>query len=124
MEQRSIERVYAHFHRILSELLSELVKDATVTWLQDSGHLFSGDYTSNTYSPAIYAVSSLGPYYPALAELTGLQAEVLDLTGRNRPGRNLLPPLARDGDTHVRISRYADQSGIIISRESDVNQLR
>lgn len=123
-EDRSVERVYAHFHRILEELLTRLVAESDVTWLAETGHSLSGDYSSNQYNPAIYVVPDMEPYTDALAELNQVQAEALELTGRNRPGRNLLPPLARSGVTHVRISRYTGQTGRTITREAGVKRLK
>src|SRR5690625_7430758 len=93
-EDRSIERIYAHFHRVLSELLAELTENAQVTWLETTGHELTGDYRQHTYNPAIYIVPDLEPYQPRLAALLDGQAEALQ-TGRQKPpGRTALPPRA------------------------------
>lgn len=123
-EDRSIERIYAHFHRVLAELLAELTENAQVTWLETTGHELTGDYRQNTYNPAIYIVPELEPYRAHLAELLDVQAEALETGGQKRPGRNLLPPLAVEDVTHVRISRYTGQTGRTITRESALTRLR
>ncbi len=112
---KTIERAYAHFHRVLAELLSRLTAEADVTWLAETGHELTGDHSSNTYNPAVYVTPSLGPYLDSLRELDEVQAGILDLTGREQPGRNLLPPLVRDNVSHVRLSRYTGQTGRTIS---------
>lgn len=120
----SIERIYAHFHRVLAGLLDQLVAEAAVTWLDRPGHTFTGDYEKNIYNPAIYAVTSLAPYRPQLDELAEVQSEALELTGRKKPGRNLLPPLTAEDVTHVRISKYEGQTGRTISREAGVARMK
>lgn len=122
-EQRTIERVYAHFHRVLAELLTDLTQSAEVTWLEESGHELTGDYRKNTYNPAVYIIASLDPYRSDLQELDEVQAEALELSGQQRPGRNLLPPLAVEDVTHVRISRYTGQTGRTITVESALARL-
>lgn len=122
--ERTIERVYAHFHRVLAELLTTLTDSAEVTWLDEPGHELTGDYRRNTYNPAVYIVPSLEPYRTDLRELADVQAEALELSGQQRPGRNLLPPLAVENVTHVRISRYTGQTGRTISIESALTRLR
>lgn len=120
----SVERTYAHFHRVLAELLETLVADSAVTWLDTPGHTLTGDYEKNVYNPAVYVVPSLDPYREALTELEEVQTEALELTGRTRPGRNLLPPLTAENVTHVRISKYEGQTGRTISREAGVARLK
>ena len=119
-----IERIYAHFHRVLADLLETLVAEAEVTWLDETGHTLTGDYQKNIYNPAIYVVSSIAPYAEALQELDEVQTEALELTGRQKPGRNLLPPLTAEHVTHVRISKYEGQTGRTIGREAGVARLR
>lgn len=123
-QARNIERVYAHFHRVLAELLRALTEEADVTWLTDERHLFTGDHSSNRYSPAIYSVTSLDPYREQLAELESVQAEALELTGRSRPGRNLLPPLQAENVTFVRISSHSGQTGRTIEKEAAIRRLK
>ena len=110
-DPRTIERIYAHFHRVLAALFLRLQEETAVTWLTEERHSFSGDYEENTYAPAVYVTGSLDPYARELAELSEVQAEALEVTGRARPGRNLLPPLTEADVTHVRISTHEGQTG-------------
>lgn len=118
-----IDRAYAHFHRVLAELLTELVERGQPLWLEDAGHDLRPDHQANTYNPAIYRVDALAPYRGRLDELDTVQKEILALTGRSRPGRNLLPPLAIEGVQHVRISRHDGQTGRTITREQALARL-
>lgn len=121
--QRSVERIYAHFHRVLANLLEQLLGESQVTWLDKPGHTLTGDYNLNIYNPAIYTVNNLSAYLGPLEELAAVQAEALEVTGRRKPGRNLLPPLTATGVTHVRISRHEGQTGRTVSREAAVRRL-
>lgn len=112
-----IERAYAHFHRVLGTLLSELAASAEVTWLEEEGHLIRPDYEHNEYNPAIYCVANLDPWREQLAELNLVQTEILDATARERPGKNLLPPLVAEDVHYIRLSRYHGQTGRDVSRE-------
>lgn len=120
---KAIERAYAHFHRVLAALLTDLVAETTVTWLAEPGHELIGDHGTNTYNPAVYVTDSLVPYRDSLRELDEVQADILDLTGREQPGRNLLAPLVRDQVSHVRLSRYTGQTGRTISIEAALRRM-
>jgi hypothetical protein len=118
-----VERAYAHFHRVLGTLLSELSATAETTWLEEEGHIIRPDYEHNEYRPAIYCVPDLGPYQEQLVELNLVQGSILEETGRKRPGRNLLPPLVADSVHYIRISRYEGQTGRNVTREQVLNRL-
>lgn len=46
-------RLYAHYHRLLIDLLEELVEDARVVWLAgEEGHIRRPDGEPNTYRKA------------------------------------------------------------------------
>jgi hypothetical protein len=113
----SIERAYAHFHRVLGTLLGELSSSAQVLWLEQEGHIIRPDYEHNEYRPAIYTVPDLAPWQEQLSELDRVQSEILEQTGRERPGKNLLPPLVADNVHYIRVSRYQGQTGRDVGRE-------
>lgn len=119
----SIERGYAHFHRVLADLLEELAEHGDPFWLEATGHDLRGDYQTSTYNPAVYRVPDMGPYRVRLAELDSVQAEVLALSGRKRPGPNLLPPLQAEDVQHVRLGRHEGQTGRSITREQALVRL-
>lgn len=122
-EPRDIERIYAHFHRVLADLLTQLEQDTDTTWLTDERHQLSGDYVRNSYAPAVYVTDTLEKWADQLRELDDVQAEALETAGRSRPGRNLLPPLTADGVTHVRISRHEGQTGRTVEPEAALRRL-
>ena len=76
MQQGSrTDRTYAHFHRVLGELLMELAALPGTLWLSDKEqHVLRGEGERNTYARALYRVASLEPYRERLAELIGRAA--------------------------------------------------
>ena len=106
MEQANrVDRTYAHFHRVLGELLTELSALPGVLWLSDKQqHVLRGEGERNTYARAVYRVSSLEPYRERLAELTGVQQQGVAELGLGRVPRELLLPQVVENVTHVRLS--------------------
>jgi hypothetical protein len=99
-----IEQSYAHFHRVLSEMLEQLIKEGETLWLGKEGHTFRPDYEKNTYNKAIYIVSGLGPYRDALHQLEQLQKQVMLETGVSKPYTGILLPKVLTGVTRIRLN--------------------
>jgi len=99
-----VDRTYAHFHRVLGGLLTELSALPGVLWLSDKEHVLRGEGEHNSYARAVYRVSSLGPYHERLAELTGVQQQGVAEFGLGRVPRELLLPQVVENVTHVRLS--------------------
>ena len=97
-----VERAFAHYHRLLAELLTTLVETEDVTWLEDGPHQIHED-GKNEYAKAIYRLKDLTPYQPDLAEITRVREEATKL-GANP--RALIEPVARVGINHVRIQAH------------------
>ncbi len=112
-----VERAYAHFHRVLAKLLQELAAKADPYWLDEPGHDVRSDHQANTYRPAIYRLQDPEPCRADFEELDAVQAQVLALTGRSKPGKNLLPPLQARNVRHIRVGRHTGQTGRTITAE-------
>ncbi len=61
-QNNRVDRTYAHFHRVLGGLLTELSALLGVLWLSDKEHVLRGEGERNTYARAVYRVSSLEPF--------------------------------------------------------------
>ncbi len=97
------DRTYAHFHRVLGALVTELGALPGVIWLTDQRHVLPGDGARNDYAWAIYRVSELGPYRAPLAELEVVQQRAVTELGLGRVPRELLLPQVIEGVTHVQL---------------------
>ena len=97
------DRTYAHFHRVLGTLLTELGALPGVIWLTDQRHVLRGSGERNDYAWAIYRVGELGPYREALAELEAVQQSAVIEMGLGRVPRELLLPQVIEGVTHVQL---------------------
>ena len=77
-----LERIYAHFHRVLGPLLVELAELPGTVWLDEArAHVLTGEGEDNVYARAIYPVTDLAPYRERLAELAKVQAAGTELLG-------------------------------------------
>jgi hypothetical protein len=110
-------RNYAHFHRLLAELLLELADLPDVEWLEGKGHIIRGEGQSNTYSKAIYPVQDTGPYQGRLDELRKVQQRGLELMGREEPTVGLLMPVLIEGVHYVRLRRHVTYTSRVTVRE-------
>ena len=97
--QRSLPRIYAHYHRLLIELLEDLVQSGRVVWLGEEGHLRHPDGEPNIYHKALYGLEALGPYQERLTELEQVQREGHIHSGAKRLG--LLLPVVVEEVQHV-----------------------
>lgn len=123
-ESTGVDRLYAHFHRVLGELLTELAQLPGVEWTNGvAGHEIRPDGQRNTYRPALYPVPDAAPYEAPLRQLATIQQDLLALTGSARPGRNLLGPLLLRGVHHVRLSRHRGQTGRTVTRRQALARL-
>ena len=121
-ERRPLPRVYAHYHRLLIELLEDLVEDAHVVWLAgEEGHVRRPDGEPNTYHKALYALEDLSPYRERLEALEAVQAEGHKVMGVKRPG--LLLPGTQTGVRHVVVSRSEAWSSHALTKEVVVGKL-
>jgi hypothetical protein len=114
---KAIERNYAHFHRLLSELLLELSELPGVVWLEEAGHIIRGEGETNDYRKAIYPVQDATPYYGRLDELREVQKEGLKLLGREEPPIGLLMPVLLEGVQYVRLRKHVTHSSRASKRE-------
>ncbi len=104
LQDRGVDRTYAHFHRVLGELLEELAALPGVLWLTDKqGHVLRSEGEHNVYARAVYRVSDLEPYRQRLAELAQVQQQGMATLGLREPPRELLLPQVVENVTHVRL---------------------
>ena len=112
-----LERIYAHFHRVLGPLLVELSELPGTVWLEEvQRHVLTGEGEENRYARAIYLVSNLEPYRERFSELGRVQATGLELLGGESP-KGLLPPRTVEGVRHVRISQHPNFVTKVLSQK-------
>lgn len=121
-ERRPLPRLYAHYHRLLIDLLEELVEDARVVWLTgEEGHIRRPDGQPNTYRKALYVLEDLTPYRARLEALEAVQKEGHRMMGVKRPG--LLLPGTQTGVHHVVVSCSEAWSSHALTKEVVVGKL-
>ncbi len=121
-ERRPLPRLYAHYHRLLIDLLEDLVEDARVVWLTgEEGHVRRPDGEPNTYRKALYVLEDLSPYRERLEALEAVQKEGHKTMGVKRPG--LLLPGTQTGVRHVVVSRSEAWSSHALAKEVVVGKL-
>lgn len=99
-----LKRHYAHFHRVLLELLLDLEHQEQVWWLTDKqGHIPRPEGEANTYRKALYVLEDLEPYKGRLKELEQVQLTVLGLAVAKPVG--VLTPVAVEGLSEVVLSK-------------------
>lgn len=98
-----IARRYAHFHRVLGDLLLDLGKSATTHWLTHDRHRVTDEPTENRYAKAVYVLRDLSTVGPRLAELRDVQADAMRLIGNAEPTQSLLLPKVCERVTEARI---------------------
>jgi len=122
VERRPLPRLYAHYHRLLIDLLEALVDDARVVWLTgEEGHIRRPDGQPNTYRKALYVLEDLSPYRERLEALEAVQAEGHRTMGAKRPG--LLLPGTQTGVRHVVVSRSEAWSSHALTKEVVLGKL-
>lgn len=115
-ERRPLPRLYAHYHRLLIDLLEDLVEEARVVWLTgEEGHIRRPDGQPNTYRKALYVLEDLNPYRERLEALAAVQAEGHKAMGVKRPG--LLLPGTQTGVRHVVVSCSEAWSSHALAKE-------
>ncbi len=113
-----VDMTYAHFHRVLGELLTELAALPGVLWLTDKEqHVMRGEGERNTYARAVYRVSELVPYQDRLSELAGVQQQAMTESGLGKVPRELLLPQIVEHVTHVRLSETTIYRSTPVSKE-------
>jgi len=121
-ERRPLPRLYAHYHRLLIDLLEDLVEKARVVWLTgEEGHIRRPDGQPNTYRKALYVLEDLSPYWERLEALAAVQAEGHKTMGVKRPG--LLLPGTQTGVRHVVVSRSEAWSSHALAKDVVVGKL-
>lgn len=121
-ERRPLPRLYAHYHRLLIDLLEDLVEDAHVVWLAgEEGHVRRPDGEPNTYRKALYVLEDLSPYRERLEALAAVQAEGHKAMGVKRPG--LLLPGTQTGVRDVVVSRSEAWSSHALTKDVVVGKL-
>lgn len=121
-ERRPLSRLYAHYHRLLIDLLAALVEGALVLWLAgEEGHIRRPDGQPNTYRKALYVLEDLSPYRERLEALAAVQAEGHRTMGVKRPG--LLLPGTQTGVQHVVVSRSEAWSSHALTKEVVLGKL-
>jgi hypothetical protein len=122
VERRPLPRLYAHYHRLLIDLLEDLVENARVLWLAgEEGHIRRPDGQPNTYRKALYVLEDLTPYQERLEALAAVQAEGHRMMGIKRPG--LLLPGTQTGVQHVVVSRSEAWSSHALAKDVVVGKL-
>ncbi len=121
-ERRPLPRLYAHYHRLLIDLLEALVDEARVVWLTgEEGHIRRPDGEPNTYHKALYVLEDVSPYRECLAALEAVQKEGHETMGVKRPGL-LLPGLQTDV-RHVVLSRSESWASHALAKDTVVGKL-
>lgn len=104
-QDNRVDRIYAHFHRVLRGLLEELSALPGTLWLTDKQeHVLRGEGKHNTYARAVYRVDALEPYQQRLDELAQVQQQGMAELGLGKPPRELLLPQVIENVIHVRLS--------------------
>jgi hypothetical protein len=121
-ERRPLPRLYAHYHRLLIDLLEDLTHNSRVVWLtREEGHLRRPDGEPNTYRKALYLLEDLEPYRERLEALQAVQEEGQRVSGDRRPG--LLLPGTQTGVRHVVVSRSETWSSHALTKDVMVGKL-
>ena len=121
-EPRPLLRLYAHYHRLLIDLLEALVDEARVVWLTgEEGHVRRPDGEPNTYHKALYVLEDLSPYQEHLGELAAVQKEGHKTMGGKRPG--LLLPGTQTEVRHVVVSRSESWASHALAKDTVVGKL-
>lgn len=103
-----IARRYAHFHRVLGELLVALAERERTLWLTDARHRITSEPEDNRYAKAVYVLADLTQHEEALERLADVQREAMALIGNATPTQSLLiPKVCR----HVREARILTNTG-------------
>ena len=122
VERRPLPRLYAHYHRLLIDLLEDLVENARVLWLAgEEGHIRRPDGQPNSYRKALYVLEDLSPYRERLEALAAVQAEGHRTMGVKRPG--LLLPGTQTRVQHVVVSRSEAWSSHALAKDVVVGKL-
>ncbi len=120
-ERRSLPRLYAHYHRLLIDLLENLVEDARVVWLtEEQGHIRRPDGEPNTYRKALYVLENPTPYQERIEALEAVQEKGHKTMGVKRP--ELLPG-TQTSVQHVVVSRSEAWSSHALTKEEVVGKL-
>jgi hypothetical protein len=112
-EHQAILRGYARFHRILGELLTELVKDTSPLWLTEQKEHFLFLDTEqapmrNVYGKALYPVKSLEPYREKMDDLTRAQQDVLAKVKHSDTPHGLLMPVVKENVVQVKLNKHVN----------------
>jgi hypothetical protein len=117
-----LRRYYAHFHRVLLELLLELEARETVWWLTDKqGHIPKPEGEANTYRKALYVLEELEPYRKRLLELEQVRQTVLALAIPKPVG--VLMPVAVEGLREVVFSKTVSWSSHAYEKAKIISKL-
>ena len=117
-----IKRHYAHFHRVLLELLLDLEHHEQVWWLTEKqGHIPRPEGEANTYRKALYVLENLEPYKGRLKELEQLQLTILGLAVAKPVG--VFTPVAVEQVTKVVLSKTVSWASHAYEKAKVVSKL-
>ena len=117
-----LKRQYAYFHRVLLELLTDLVAESTTYWLSDKqGHIPRPEGEANSYRKALYVLEDLALYRKRLKELEDVQKTVLNLAIAKPVG--VLLPLAFETIGEVVLSQAVSWSSHAYPKEKVLAKL-
>lgn len=119
-----IEQSYAHFHRVLTHLLRQLIEEGETLWLGKEGHTFRPQYEKNTYHKAIYLVPTLGPYRENLSELEQVQHQIMLETGVPKPYTGILLPKVLTGVTRIRLNTRTNWVSERLDKGQTISRLK
>ena len=119
-----IEQSYAHFHRVLTQLLRQLIEEGETLWLGKEGHVFRPQYEKNTYHKAIYIVPALGPYRDDLRELEQVQRQVMLEAGVAKPYTGILLPKVLTGVTRIRLNTRTNWVSERLDKGKTISRLK
>ncbi len=132
---QEVKQIYAHLHRLLAQLLTNLTHNTPTFWLDADPskhqHHIQPDGTRNTYAKAVYLTPTLQPYNDHLKQLSRVQTHALELmsstAGLEAQGkipRGLMLPQVIPRVDHAILSRHTSYSSHAYPKAEVVTKLK
>lgn len=132
---QEVKQIYAHLHRLLAQLLTNLTHNTPTFWLDADPskhqHHIQPDGTRNTYAKAVYLTPTLQPYNDHLNQLSRVQTHALELmsstAGLEAQGkipRGLMLPQVIPRVDHAILSRHTSYSSHAYPKAEVVTKLK
>ncbi len=112
MVEQGIKQRYAHFHRLLSKFMNNVVDGAKVTWIEAEGNIKSAKHL---YRQAIYETTFKSSQ--ELVTLKKVQQDLVADLGHKRPPTELLLPHVASKVVEVKIRSTVQSSSNQVKRD-------